>query len=91
MFRGDGAGIARHRRRRLILDRNGKLLYEVLDPDAGKQLDLTLSHMPRACVQATSRRRTAAFSTILASTRWRSQAQYGKTCAAAASHPAPAR
>jgi len=36
-----------------ILDRNGKLLYEVLDPDAGKQLDLTLSHMPRACVQAT--------------------------------------
>jgi membrane peptidoglycan carboxypeptidase len=36
-----------------ILDRNGKLLYEMLDADAGKQLDLTLSRVPRACVQAT--------------------------------------
>ena len=36
-----------------ILDRNGKLLYEVLDPDAGKQIDLDLSHIPAACAQAT--------------------------------------
>ena len=36
-----------------ILDRNGKLLYEVLDPDAGKQLDLTLARIPEACVHAT--------------------------------------
>lgn len=36
-----------------ILDRNGKLLYEVLDPQAGKQIDLTLANVPRACVQAT--------------------------------------
>ncbi len=36
-----------------ILDRNGKLLYEVLDADAGKQYDLDLSRIPAACVQAT--------------------------------------
>jgi penicillin-binding protein 1C len=36
-----------------ILDRNGKLLYEVLDTEAGKQIDLALSHIPAACVQAT--------------------------------------
>ena len=30
-----------------ILDRNGKLLYEVLDPDAGKQIDLTWVESPR--------------------------------------------
>ncbi len=36
-----------------ILDRNGKLLYEVLDADAGKQYDLDLSRIPQACVQAT--------------------------------------
>jgi penicillin-binding protein 1C len=36
-----------------ILDRNGKLLYEVVDPQAGKQIDLSLSHIPKACVQAT--------------------------------------
>ncbi|MBW7885026.1 MAG: penicillin-binding protein 1C [Caldilineaceae bacterium] len=36
-----------------ILDRNGKLLYEVLDPNTGKQIDLDLSHIPEACVQAT--------------------------------------
>jgi len=36
-----------------LLDRNGKLLYEVLDADAGKQLDLDLSRIPAACVQAT--------------------------------------
>lgn len=36
-----------------ILDRNGKLLYEVLDPNAGKQIDLDLSHIPQACIQAT--------------------------------------
>ena len=36
-----------------ILDRNGKLLYEVLDPNAGKQLDLDLGRIPQACVEAT--------------------------------------
>jgi len=36
-----------------ILDRNGKLLYEVLDAEAGKQIDLTLANIPPACVQAT--------------------------------------
>ena len=36
-----------------ILDRNGKLLYEVVDPQAGKQIDLTLANIPKACVQAT--------------------------------------
>jgi len=36
-----------------ILDRNGKLLYEVLDANAGKQYDLDLSRIPAACVQAT--------------------------------------
>lgn len=36
-----------------ILDRNGHLLYEVLDSDAGKQLALDLSRAPDACVQAT--------------------------------------
>ncbi len=37
----------------LIVDRNGRTLYEVLDPNAGKQLDLTLDNLPPACVQAT--------------------------------------
>jgi penicillin-binding protein 1C len=36
-----------------ILDRNGKLLYEVIDPNAGKQIDLDLSRIPQACIQAT--------------------------------------
>jgi membrane peptidoglycan carboxypeptidase len=36
-----------------LLDRSGKLLYEVLDTDAGKQLDLDVSRIPAACVQAT--------------------------------------
>ena len=36
-----------------ILDRNGQLLYEWIDPAAGKQLDLELSQIPAACVQAT--------------------------------------
>lgn len=36
-----------------ILDRNGRLLYEVLDPEAGKQIDLDLGRIPQACVQAT--------------------------------------
>lgn len=36
-----------------ILDRNGRLLYEVLDPNAGKQIDLTLGSIPETCVQAT--------------------------------------
>ncbi|MCB9137803.1 MAG: penicillin-binding protein 1C [Caldilineaceae bacterium] len=36
-----------------ILDRNGRLLYEVIDPDMGKQIDLTLDAIPLACRQAT--------------------------------------
>ena len=36
-----------------IVDRNGRLLYEVLDPDAGKQFSLDLANFPQACVQAT--------------------------------------
>ncbi|MFM7172622.1 MAG: transglycosylase domain-containing protein, partial [Caldilinea sp.] len=36
-----------------ILDRNGQLLYEWIDPAAGKQLDLELSRIPAACIQAT--------------------------------------
>lgn len=36
-----------------ILDRKGRLLYEVLDPDAGKQLTLDLAAFPQACVAAT--------------------------------------
>jgi penicillin-binding protein 1C len=36
-----------------ILDRHGRLLYEVVDPDAGKQIDLSLANIPRACVDAT--------------------------------------
>ncbi len=46
-----------------ILDRNGRLLYEVLDPNAGKQIDLAadaapgsrygIAGIPDACVQAT--------------------------------------
>lgn len=44
-----------------ILDRNGRLLYEVLDPQTGKQVNLTaapesrygLAGVPDACVQAT--------------------------------------
>ncbi len=36
-----------------ILDRNGRLLYEVIDPQAGRQIDLTLDEIPLACVQAT--------------------------------------
>ncbi|MEZ4868401.1 MAG: transglycosylase domain-containing protein [Caldilineaceae bacterium] len=36
-----------------ILDRNGRLLYEVLDPEAGKQINLDLAALPQACVQAT--------------------------------------
>jgi len=36
-----------------ILDRNGRLLYEVMDPNAGKQIDLSLDSVPQACMQAT--------------------------------------
>ena len=36
-----------------ILDRNGELLYEVLDTQTGRQLDLTLDQLPQACIQAT--------------------------------------
>ena len=37
----------------LILDRNGKLLYEVIDPVAGRQIDLSLQAVPAACLDAT--------------------------------------
>lgn len=36
-----------------ILDRNGRLLYEIIDPDAGKQINLSLDRLPPTCVQAT--------------------------------------
>ncbi|MEZ4615827.1 MAG: transglycosylase domain-containing protein [Caldilineaceae bacterium] len=36
-----------------ILDRNGRLLYEVLDPETGKQLNLSLAEVPQACIHAT--------------------------------------
>ncbi len=36
-----------------ILDRKGRLLYEVVDPNAGKQLTLRLDTLPAACIQAT--------------------------------------
>ena len=36
-----------------ILDRNGRLLYEVIDPEAGKQIDLRLESIPPTCIQAT--------------------------------------
>lgn len=36
-----------------IVDRNGRLLYEVVDQSAGKQVDLDFSRVPEACVQAT--------------------------------------
>lgn len=36
-----------------IFDRNGRLLYEVLDPNTGKQLNLTLDDIPQACISAT--------------------------------------
>ena len=36
-----------------ILDRKGRLLYEVVDPDAGKQINLDLTTLPPACIQAT--------------------------------------
>lgn len=36
-----------------ILDRNGQLLYEVIDPNAGRQIDLDLDSLPVACAQAT--------------------------------------
>ena len=36
-----------------VLDRNGRLLYEIVDPNAGKQLNLTLNRLPPTCIQAT--------------------------------------
>lgn len=36
-----------------ILDRNGRLLYEVMDPNAGKQISLALDDLPKACIDAT--------------------------------------
>lgn len=36
-----------------ILDRRGRLLYEVMDPNAGKQISLALETLPTACIQAT--------------------------------------
>lgn len=35
-----------------ILDRNGRLLYESIDPNAGKQIDRSLREIPAACVDA---------------------------------------
>ncbi|MEX1020783.1 MAG: transglycosylase domain-containing protein, partial [Litorilinea sp.] len=36
-----------------ILDRNGRLLYEIVDPNSGKQLNVDLNEVPQACIQAT--------------------------------------
>lgn len=36
-----------------ILDRNGQLLYEIIDPNAGKQINLSLDSLPQTCIQAT--------------------------------------
>ncbi|MEZ4726437.1 MAG: transglycosylase domain-containing protein [Caldilineaceae bacterium] len=36
-----------------ILDRKGRVLYEVLDPEAGKQINLDLTALPQRCVEAT--------------------------------------
>ncbi|MDQ3248181.1 MAG: transglycosylase domain-containing protein, partial [Chloroflexota bacterium] len=36
-----------------ILDRKGRLLYEVVDPNTGKQINLSLASVPQACIQAT--------------------------------------
>ena len=36
-----------------ILDRNGRILYEVMDPNAGKQFSLSLNDAPPTCIQAT--------------------------------------
>lgn len=36
-----------------ILDREGRLLYEILDPDAGMQFSAPLENLPEACAQAT--------------------------------------
>jgi penicillin-binding protein 1C len=36
-----------------ILDRNGRLLYEVIDPEAGKQITLALDDIPQMCQDAT--------------------------------------
>ena len=37
----------------LITDRNGRLLYEVIDPNGSKQVPVPLSDIPLACRQAT--------------------------------------
>ena len=36
-----------------ILDRNGQLLYEIIDPHAGRHAPLSLDQIPLACQQAT--------------------------------------
>ena len=36
-----------------ILDRNGQLLYEIIDPRSGARTRLTLAAIPTACQQAT--------------------------------------
>ena len=36
-----------------ILDRNGKLLYEIIDPHAGRHSPLSLSQIPEECQRAT--------------------------------------
>ena len=36
-----------------ILDRNGRLLYEVIDPNGGGHTPVPLGQIPAACLQAT--------------------------------------
>jgi penicillin-binding protein 1C len=45
----------------LILDRNGRVLYEVVDPEGGKHTPLPLKSFPMACRSATVATEDAAF------------------------------
>ena len=36
-----------------ILDKNGQLLYEVIDANSGRQFDLALDSIPQSCIEAT--------------------------------------
>jgi 1A family penicillin-binding protein len=44
-----------------IYDRNGRLLYEILDPHGGSHTPVPLSAIPRACVEATIATEDASF------------------------------
>jgi len=46
-----------------IYDRNGRLLYEILDPHSGSHAPVPLSAIPKACIQATLATEDASFYT----------------------------